>query len=294
MVEFCIRCFPNKLGGPAIVKFFLRQAGVCETQIVESFKRGHSTISLYLSSWANARKLKDYLSRLGLRSVMISFKILSDSDWKCQWKKNIRPFCLTKGVYVVPAWIEKYVVPVRCKKIFLDTAVTFGMGLHPTTKLLANFITFRKGNLQKFLDVGTGSGILALLARLSGGDTIIAIDSDKEAVHIAQRNFRLNHCAVESIVHLDFGQFQPKEQFSFIAANLCTEDLIRFKGKFTQALQPEGYLAVSGIHQDNYHSFRRRFREQSLRMLRISRQKKWHAVLFRKVNASPSLVSSKS
>ena len=166
------------------------------------------------------------------------------------------------------------------KDIYIDTVFAFGSGLHATTRMMARFIALEKGKFSCFLDVGTGSGILSIIAHRYGARELYAIDIAKDAIKTARSNLRINQCRPACIKTLSFDEFHTEKQFDFIAANLFTEDLIRIKNKLIACLKPGKYLAVSGIYRDNYLSFRKRFSDQRLRCLRVLVQKNWYALLF--------------
>lgn len=217
---------------------------------------------------------------LRLKGFFPRLKPLKDKDWKTRWKKYVKPFAITKQIRVVPLWKAGQETKNSDKDIYIDTVFAFGSGLHATTRMMERFIALEKGKFSRFIDVGTGSGILSIIAHRYGAGELYALDIVKDAIKTARRNLRINQCPAEHIRAMSFDDFLTKKRFDFIAANLFTEDLIRLKNKFIACLRPGKYLAVSGIYRDNYPGFRKRFSDRRLRCLRVLIQKNWYALLF--------------
>lgn len=263
-----------------LLRFVLINLGVREQDIVEKLQKGRTCLSFFVKSRKKALAVFAKIRALRLKGFILRVKPLKDKDWKTRWKKYVKPFAITKQIRVVPLWKAGQETKKSDKDIYIDTVFAFGSGLHATTRMMARFIALEKGRFSRFLDVGSGSGILSIIAHRYGAGELYAIDIAKDAIKTARRNLRINQCPAEHIKVMSFDDFQAKERFDFIAANLFTEDLIRLKNKFITCLRPGKYLAVSGIYRDNYLSFRKRFSDQRLRCLRVFVQKNWYALLF--------------
>jgi ribosomal protein L11 methyltransferase len=148
---------------------------------------------------------------------------------------------------------------------------------------IAEFIEKKQGLFEDFFDIGTGTGILSMVAGLYGAKKIWAVDISKESVETAQRNFASNNCRVDYLAMTDLKQMRKKHQFDFVAANLLSEDLISMRNKIIGYVKKGKYLAVSGISVDNYGLFRKRFDKGGLRCLRVRKSDGWAAVLYKKL-----------
>ena len=177
------------------------------------------------------------------------FRELQEEDWANAWKDHYRPFRVGKRLWIQPSWVEDgYVTEegdrVRPSDIVLtlDPGMAFGTGLHPTTQLClqAAELVIRPG--QRVLDVGTGSGILAIAAARLGANQVLAVDTDPIAVQAAQANAAIN--LVEDQITVLTGSLGavPAGKWDVIFVNILAPVIIKL-------LAQEGlmnYLADSG------------------------------------------------
>lgn len=129
------------------------------------------------------------------------------------------------------------------------------------------------------IDAGTGSGILALAARVLGARTVIAIDSDPHAIAIAKNNARLNRIAGIEFKIADATKHRTPEKFDIIAANLFSELLIRAIPLWRRRLKSAGVLIVSGILRNQEGDVVRGLKNSGFAMQEIRRRGKWIALM---------------
>jgi ribosomal protein L11 methyltransferase len=264
------------------VRIVLDSLGIGAQRIVEKIQRGKTALLLYESRQSRANAVVRSIKTAKIPGLVVSAKLLRDTDWTTRWKKYFRPFNITDDVRIIPQWMRHSRIPSGMVPVYLDTTFAFGSGMHATTQLVARFMAQHRESLATFLDIGTGSGILALIAHAYGVRHIRALDIDPVAVATARQNCRLNACTPQYLKAVSFEAFKTNKQFSFVAANLLTEDLIRLQDTLAMVVAPGGFLAVSGIFQDNYPLFKRKFSPAGLRCVRVVSRKKWYAVLFKK------------
>jgi ribosomal protein L11 methyltransferase len=260
----------------------LENAGVKREEIAEEVRKGHTRLLVYVPSLGKAEKIRERLIKAGHANVNVSVNRLKDEDWKTAWKKFYKPFRIAGNVYIVPAWEKKFRGGPNARPVYIDTAMAFGTGLHPTTRMVAAFANGLSGRFKRAIDVGTGSGILAVVAAKCGAEEIAAFDNDAEAVRTARKNLLLNGCGGFSVFEGDICGLKRKGVYDLVLANLVTDVLVENKKALASLVAPGGHLAVSGIYEDNYPFFRKRFKDKSLRVSRVAKNKKWRAVLFRK------------
>ncbi|MBI4982171.1 MAG: 50S ribosomal protein L11 methyltransferase [Candidatus Omnitrophica bacterium] len=282
MIELRLSLRKNNSGALELLNSVLLNCGVKQERIVEKKHKNRIYLSVFPETTKQAVSLQRKISLSGLKGIYLKKILLKDSDWKTRWKKYFKPFNITRNIRVIPLGRRDFDKNKTLKRIHIDTVVAFGTGTHPTTKMVAQFITSKKGKFFSFLDIGTGSGILSVVASCCGAGEIFAIDFDEQAIKTAKNNFFLNCIEPDYIKAIDFGNFNPKRKFDFIAANLLTDDLLRFKTKLVALLNPGGYLAVSGIHKDNYKRFREYFKSRQILFLNVNKIKGWYACLLRK------------
>jgi len=281
MIELRLRSRATGPGQAELLRCMLITAGIALERIVEKRQRGVLSFSVFTDSVREARAIAGAVRELRLKGISFSFVPLKDSDWKTRWKKYFKPFNITREIRIIPVWEQAQSAPAGMAGIRLDTTSAFGTGLHATTRMVAGMIRSRRGRLGAFLDIGTGSGILSVIAFRYGAKLIRAIDFDKESVVTARKNFRRNGCPDRFLAAQDFARFTSGRRFDFVAANLFTEDLVRFCPKLISLVEPGGYLAVSGIFADNYPSFRARFKDRRARCVEVAKRGKWYAALYR-------------
>ncbi|MBL7670607.1 MAG: 50S ribosomal protein L11 methyltransferase [Bdellovibrionaceae bacterium] len=177
-------------------------------------------------------------------------------DWLEEWKKGFKPFSLVGPYWIVPSW-EK--VPETCKKaIFIDPGMAFGTGTHATTQMAAYFVhklaeqTKEMTQAMSFLDVGTGTAILAMLAKMSGFNEVVGIEIDPEARRVARENIKLN--GLNSISISDLAIEDINKKFDVVIANIIDGVLIQIRQDLLKCVNPGGALFLTGIltERDNY------------------------------------------
>lgn len=199
-------------------------------------------------------------------------------DWLEEWKKGFVPFPLTSQVWIVPSWLDK---PAEApQQIRIDPGMAFGTGTHATTKMAAHFIgKFAEKNKDRvsnmsLLDVGTGTAILAMLARLYGFQRVKGIDIDPEAQRVSQDNIALNILdKIEITAEL---LEEVKEQFDVVMANIIDGVLIQLQNDLVRVMKPRGQLFVSGILLEREALFFEKFIEaQNLKVVRRLEKDEW-------------------
>jgi len=262
--------------------------GVAPENLVEYAQGQTRKLSVYFSEPAKVEGFLARFDKLKLQGVRYRAKTLQFADWLEAWKKNIKPCALTKKFDVVPVWAEdKYRQQPREGRrtpIYLDTTMAFGTGLHETTRFMTEFIEKYQGKFVSCLDVGTGSGILALIAFHCGAKHVDAVDIDPECLKTARQNLARNGFRFNQLNCADFRGFSRQKKYDFVAANLFTQDLIALRQKLVSCVNSGKFLAISGIALSNLPLLRKSFRGLPLRCMRIKKGKKWAAILFQKTS----------
>jgi len=167
--------------------------------------------------------------------------------WRDAWKEHFRPFRLCEGLWVRPPWQEH--APKRAEKVLvLEPGRAFGTGLHETTRLVAAAIAMMRRTLPQtsVLDVGTGSGILALAALALGAKDALGIDNDADAIEVAKENAARNEMS-------DRAEFattpvaKVRGAFGLVLANIEADVLVSMKKALVAHVAPGGRLVLSGI-----------------------------------------------
>ena len=189
--------------------------------------------------------MKAILEKAG-RSHELSYEcaLIPEQDWNAAWKKDFRPVDAGERFTILPPWEEKR--PGRINLV-IDPGMAFGTGHHETTRscltLMEKYATIPKKN--SFLDLGTGTGILAIAASKLGYRRVIGIDTDPLAVDAARKNIETNRTPEVDIREGSLSEID--ETFDVIAANLISGVLVQLAGELSAALNTGGIAILSGI-----------------------------------------------
>lgn len=269
-------------GQTELLKDLLLGLGVGHHQITELFQNGKHCISVYFDTSTEGLILKRKLKKCNLQQVDIQSQMIKSKDWQNLWKKDFKPFQLTDRFDVVPFAYRSTHKSKKRLPIYIDTSFAFGTGLHATTRFMAQFVERSEGKYSSFLDIGTGTGILSILALKCGAEDVTAIDLTKEIIEITNTNFKENGFPHQRARALNFEKFVGSKKFDYVAANLITQDLITFGSKIVALVKKDQYLAVSGISLSNYPLLREKFKRFPLRCIKIEKGEGWAALLFKK------------
>ncbi len=179
-----------------------------------------------------------------------ALSLLAEEDWLEQWKRDFKPLRVGKRLVVAPTW--EAVAPRDGDRIIrIDPGQAFGTGHHETTRLCLEWLeswteSRPESSSQSLLDVGTGTGILAIAGALLGFDRILALDHDPEAIPVAGENLALN--GVNDRIALQLGTVEAVSgHFEVVLANIQALPLVAMSSHLQRRLADAGRLVLSGI-----------------------------------------------
>lgn len=187
--------------------------------------------------------LKSERSDLG--SLTLDAQNVESKDWSECWKQYYKPFRLGRHLVIKPSW-ETWQAREGDLIIELDPGMAFGTGTHETTAMCVEMIEdYYRG--ETMLDVGTGSGILAIAAARLGAKNVVAVDIDPDAVRAAEEN--VARCGVEDAVDVRLGDLTKglKESFGFAVANILAPAICILAEPLKKHLLPGSLFVCSGI-----------------------------------------------
>ncbi|MHB1294909.1 MAG: 50S ribosomal protein L11 methyltransferase [Anaerolineae bacterium] len=219
---------------------------------------GTVTVKGFLPEWDHEtlRKLEIALLLLSRNSGISEphIRVLEPEDWAESWKAYFKPLRIGNRNVIVPTW-HTYAAQPGDIIIRLDPGMAFGTGLHASTRLCMVAIERLLQPGMRVLDVGTGSGILAISSALQGAAEVMAMDSDAVAVEVARFNTTLN--GVDKVVHVERGTLGgdapadvPRivaDSYDLLLINILAEIIIAMAKEVAAALRPGGFVAASGI-----------------------------------------------
>ncbi len=228
----------------------------------ESFSENDDALFAYIPAnrWS-VSLLNDINSRLRhrqqtgrLKTYRYEVNDIYPQNWQEQWERTITPIHIGKRVIIHPSWQSANTTR-DSVNVIIDPKMSFGTGHHETTQMMIELIEEYCTPEMEVLDVGTGTGILSIIAAKLGASCVIGIDNDPDSIADAQENCELNK--IHGIIRLYLGNPEDiheisNETFSMVLANIERKVIL---GKFdflTNRLRNDGFLLLSGLLQEDY------------------------------------------
>lgn len=200
-----------------------------------------------------AKEAEELFSTLKGNGFSVSVRGANDSEWKDNWKQFAKIVKITDTLVVKPAWLD-YTPQPHEKVLELDSGAAFGTGTHETTQACARLICKYQKARTKMLDIGTGSGILAIIGGMLGVSELVATDIDPVAVETAKINIEKNgYSDICDVRCGDLLDCMGDETFDIITANIIVDVLLILLKDVKQFLNPDGILILSGILEERCH-----------------------------------------
>src|SRR5215469_9807489 len=221
-------------------------AGIWESPAPQT---GLTRLVLYFHQRSNLHEIEEAVQTVFQRSEKqspsISRAVVEDHDWTTEWKKSYTSFPIANDFFVIPSW-EDSVCPEDRLPIRIDPGQAFGTGTHETTQITMEALARWIEPEHPVLDVGTGSGILAIAARLLGAKRIFACDNDPVATEVARANILRN---AEDGIFTFCGSLDAVRSAwaRLILANLTADVITNLLPEFNRVLAPQGMAILSGI-----------------------------------------------
>ena len=240
---FVHHCF--ELGAQGVSEALEFQQNSADFEPV-TMEKEFKELEVYFATSGQTTTLLEKLKSL-FPELAMELREEKNRDWLEEWKKGFVPFPLVKDIWLVPSWCS--VPEAAHHQIRIDPGMAFGTGTHETTQLAAGAIEalfHRSPKPQRVLDVGTGTGILALLAELLGAEAVVATEIDPEARRVARENCQINSSQQVQVVDEQI-EGLPSLSFDLVVANIIDGVLLRLQKDLWRVLQPKGHLLITGI-----------------------------------------------
>jgi ribosomal protein L11 methyltransferase len=249
-----------------------------------------SPLSIYRYSRESLDDLSAKMGRDFAGLIESEVHSMDTSEWMEGWKESFKPFA-TEAFYVRPPWIQTDTPP-GLVELIVEPGMAFGTGQHATTRLCLELLgeveTIMKQNSGKnsadlqILDVGTGTGILAIAAKKLGYEHVAGTDIEDDAILAARENGRLNHVTL----NLSLGTF-PREshdgrQYDLLLANILAVVLIRLMPELRDITSPGGHLILSGILAEEVEEVQERAKACGLLPNKVALRDGWSAIWLNK------------
>ena len=224
---------------------------------------------------------------LNIGSGKISIQKIRREDWAESWKRHFKPIEIGSALLIKPSWSKRPAKKTQAV-IVLDPGLSFGTGQHPTTAFCLQQLASRSSLIThhsslSLLDIGTGSGILAIAAAKLSFTPVDAFDFDPEAVRIARENARKNR--VLQKVHITRGDvtkltLRCQKKHDVICANLISTLLVAEHSRILCRLKEDGILVLAGILKTEFPSVQTVYERAGLRLIASRVEKEWRSGAF--------------
>ena len=232
------------------------------------------------------------LTLLGIhdsKNKFFDWSIIKEEDWLTSWKKHWAPELVGNNLLILPCWINLNETFKDKKIIKIDPGAAFGTGSHPSTYLCLEKMENILFSDKKVLDIGSGSGILSIAARLLGAKEVCAIDSDYLAINSTKNNFNLNFGNLNDF-HTYLGTFNEVisknklKQFDFVLCNILAEVIKEMIPNIYKCLRNNGEVIFSGILNSQKDEILKILVQNNLKLLDVSSRKDWVCISAQKAS----------
>ena len=254
----------------------------------EGFVEEGNELSCYIAEdkWKPDYKteVSDFLTRLRNEGRISTFAVdvseVMNRDWNSIWEESIVPVEVTDNIVIKPSWKDyhgkAHIV------VEIDPKMSFGTGHHETTRMMIKLLEKHIRRGDRVLDVGTGTGVLAIVAVKLGAESCVAVDKDEWSISNAHENVDRN--GVGDRVKIIPGEITSldEEKFDVVQANLNRNTLIYIKSEIAQKCKPGGLLMLSGILSLDESSVREEFGKIGYGVVDLLHELEWSAIVLRK------------
>ena len=211
----------------------------------------------------------------------LDFYEYDEDDYQNSWKKYLFVEKVSEKFVVKPTWRE-YEAKEEELVIELDPGRAFGTGSHPTTSLLLKLMEEQNFSSQSVIDIGTGSGILMIAAKLLGASEVYGTDIDEFSMEVAKENLELNKISLDDIKLLKGNLLEviDDKKFDIVLCNILSDVLVKLLDEIKYILKPNSKVLFSGIIEDKLPMVVSKAEEIGLEVAEIRNDKEWRAVYF--------------
>jgi ribosomal protein L11 methyltransferase len=207
----------------------------------------------------------------------VNVRTIEDENWNAQWEATIKPIHVTDRIVITPTWAAYRPEPHEVL-ILIDPKMSFGTGYHESTRLALLLLQRHIRHRPSVLDVGTGTGVLAIAAVKLGARSALGFDTDEWAYNNAIENAVLN--GVRDSVHILHGDITaaPAGEFDLIICNIQRNIIESLLGELRRRLAHGGTLILSGLLRTDGESIRQSLRAASLHVVEELIENEWLAL----------------
>lgn len=247
----------------------------------ESFQTGGDTMSAFIrEDLFDAEAARESLSDFPIDcKIDISYQKVEGQDWNEEWEKHYFKPIVVGGECVVHSSFHKD-VPTARYDILVDPKMAFGTGHHSTTSLMMRYILENPMEGKSVIDMGTGTGILAILAKMRGAGTVTGIEIDEAAWENSVENCRLNNIEAD-MIHGDASALATLMPADYLFANINRNIILNDINIYVKALRENGQMMLSGFYEQDIHLIVEAAEALGLELVEARTDNNWSALRLR-------------
>jgi len=245
----------------------------------ESFVENEEGVIAYIQKEEFTDNILDAIFILKSEEFEIEYKKeeIEQVNWNSEWEKNFNPILIDDTVYIRAPFHDK--LPNITHDIVIEPKMSFGTGHHETTHMMVKHLLNIDFKDKKVLDMGCGTGILAILAEMLGANPIDAIDIDNWCYLNSVENAERNNCNNISVFEGDASLLINKK-YDVIIANINRNILLNDIKTYTNSLNENGILLLSGFYQEDIPIIDAEVSKYDLKLQTIEERKNWVALKY--------------
>jgi len=226
-----------------------------------------------------AESIPSEIRALGIQVSVINVGIEADQNWNAEWEASIDPVVVNERIVIAPEWrAHEYDLPLT---LVITPKMSFGTGHHATTRMMCILTEQYVQSGEKWIDVGTGTGVLAILAARLGASHVFAFDNNEWSIVNSQENIERNGVSDQITLQMSELQETPLPPCDGLAANLYRHLVIPYAPAFIAAVKPGGIILVSGILKYDFDEVAAPFIERGCSVESSLAETEWCAIAFR-------------
>ncbi len=256
----------------------------------ESFVETDEGLSAYIiESGFDEQAVQELIAKYaGQTAIAYEVHSLEKRNWNAEWERDYEPIEVANQVRVRASFHQS---DARFHyDIIVNPKMSFGTGHHETTAMMLEQQLGLDFSGKTVLDVGSGTGILAILAAKMGAKNVLAFDIEEWAVENARENAELNNCPQITVFQGTIADIKPDHQYNIILANINRNVLLAEIPTYTDLLMEGGYLVVSGFYEHDAADIERKATEVNLVPVNGMAIREWTSLVFQKSTWVPAVM----
>lgn len=255
------------------------ECGSCGLEVGDADDAGSLKVVAYFKPETDveriAKRIADLVSKQGYPFSQFEHRFVASRDWSREWRKYFTPIQVSSRIVLHPPWIDVDAeIPVA-----ILPKMAFGTGGHESTRLCLLALEAKVSPGCSCLDIGTGSGVLAIAALQLGASRVLAIDTDQAAIDNATENFVLNLCEKPkpAVRRCTVGEVKERD-FDLVLANIQSSALVPILPQVRDKLAKNGVGVFSGLLAHEERSFVARLEETGFVIEQVEKENEWICV----------------